>query len=234
MSSHRKKHNDRTMLYIVIGVIVLVLFMGVFGLNSLIGSSVLINNLFVSDEGAQDTGTGEDFFGTLSVDTPPLATNSARLIMTGTVTGFDTVEFYINEQKVDDARVEKDGTFLERIGDLSSGDNEIYVKATTKRSSKTKSSEIFDVSYQNQKPTLEVQEPQPDSTTNESEITVKGTTNASEAKINNGPVIVDAQGQFERSIRLQEGDNTITIYVEDDAGNTEQAQINVKYEKDED
>lgn len=232
MISRKKQHNEKTMLYIGIGIVILIIFLAVFGLNSLIGSSLFISNLISGKETAE-TESGENFFGTLHVDTPPLATNSAQIIFTGTVTGFDHVAFYINNEQVEKTPIGSSNSFSQQIGNLTPGDNEIYAQATTSGSDKTKKSEIFTVSYSNEKPTLTITEPSPDSTTHSQEIYVKGTTTGSEAKINGYPVIVDAQGQFETSVRLQEGDNTITVYVENDAGNSEQTEFIVRYEKEE-
>lgn len=61
MSSHRKLHNDRAIIYITIGIIILVIFLGLFGLNALIGSSLLINNLTNSKE-IVEQNTENDFF----------------------------------------------------------------------------------------------------------------------------------------------------------------------------
>jgi len=62
---------------------------------------------------------------------------------------------------------------------------------------------------------------------------VKGTTDKETfVKINENPVIVDALGNFEKTITLQnEGENTIQITAQDIAGNLENKEIKVFYQK---
>ena len=46
------------------------------------------------------------------------------------------------------------------------------------------------------------------------------------------PVVVDANGNFEISVRLKDGDNQITAKAQDIAGNEEIKTIKVTYQKD--
>ena len=66
------------------------------------------------------------------------------------------------------------------------------------------------------------------------ELSVEGKTDVGvTVRINNQPVVVDVQGNFKKSIRLKEGENTLEVIAEDDAGNQEKKEIKVKYQKDE-
>ena len=77
------------------------------------------------------------------------------------------------------------------------------------------------------------QEPSDNSTTNTQEIKVKEIPIKKHIFISNDlPVIVDANGGFETSIRLKDGDNQITATAQDMAGNIETKTIKVTYQKD--
>ena len=52
-------------------------------------------------------------------------------------------------------------------------------------------------------------------------------------KINDFPIVVDANGNWETNIKLKDGDNLITIIASDLAGNTESKIITVNYQKEE-
>jgi hypothetical protein len=175
----------------------------------------------------------ENFFGTLDVDEMPSATNSAEFLVTGTVTNFDKVEFFVNDKKVQSGLVDSKDAFSKIVGSLEKGKNEVYVKALTSDSKHTKVSETFTIYYKNEKPLLEITEPGDNSRTNRPEIKIAGKTDKGVAvHINQSPVVVNSEGVFQQTVRLNEGENKITIDVEDDAGNTDQKILTVTYQKD--
>ena len=72
-------------------------------------------------------------------------------------------------------------------------------------------------------PTLNVTSPTENFITNQSQITVEGTTNdvtssAVTVTINDEPVTVQSNGSFSKQIHLSEGENTITVIATDGAG----------------
>jgi len=70
-------------------------------------------------------------------------------------------------------------------------------------------------------------------TTNNQEIKVKGNTDKETyIHINDIPVVVDANGAFETSVRLKDGDNQINATAVDIAGNIETKTLKVIYQKD--
>ena len=52
-------------------------------------------------------------------------------------------------------------------------------------------------------------------------------------KINDFPVVVNANGDWETSIKLNEGNNSIIIIASDLAGNTETKTLTINYQKEE-
>lgn len=231
-TSHRERHMQKTMVYIWVALGVLVVFLMLFGLNFAIRSSLLFSN--INDEEANAINQDDDnFFGSLFFNDPESATNSASLMLSGSVTNYDTVTLYINNVKAAEVKPDDDGYFEEEVGDLTPGDNEIYARASVKGKKHVEKSEVHMVSYLNQKPTLEVSEPAPNSRTNNQEVMVKGSTTGKTVRINNSPVVTNAEGGFQKSVRLKEGENIITVTTADEAGNEEKIQMKVTYEKDE-
>ena len=80
---------------------------------------------------------------------------------------------------------------------------------------------------------MEITEPSDNFSTSNQEIKIKGSTDKETyVHINDLPVVVDANGNFETSIRLKDGDNQITATAQDIAGNTETKTLKVTYQKD--
>lgn len=232
LEEHRKRqYRNKVFLFIaVIAVLLFVMFQ--FGIKTLISATLFINNFGGGQKDTNTTNSQDDFFGTFELYEPPVATNSSQIEVSGTVSSYDALEFYINDEKVLDKRLTSE-SFVETIGDLKDGDNKIYVKALAKKEKKEQKSTVYTVKYKKDKPKLDVSEPQNNTKTDKVDIIIAGTTDIDVTiRINESPVVVDAQGNFRTSVRLKEGDNKVTITALDEAGNTEMKEINVKYEKD--
>ena len=203
------------------------------GFSALINSSLFIGNLF-SNKSDQNTETKDNFFGTLHIDSIPTATNSARFVVSGSASNFKTIEYYINDEKVESHSIADAPSFTDEIGNLKKGINNVYIKAVAEDVKKEKKSDDYNVLYSDEKPKLEISDPQDNSKTSKSEITIVGTTDKEiTIKANQLPVIVDASGKFQTTVRLKEGENKIEITAVDDAGNSEKKTLTVTYQKDE-
>ncbi len=203
------------------------------GFRLLINASLLIGNI-TSKKTVQQINKKDVFFGSLSVDSIPSATNSARIIVSGTVTNYDSIEFYINGEKVEAQEFPSSESFSEEIGTLKTGDNEVYLKAITKQNKQEKNSEKYTVTYKSDKPKLEIKEPVDNAKTKSTEIKVSGSTNKEVyIKVNELPIVVTADGSFQTNVQLAEGENKITVVAEDNAGNTETKTLTVTREKNE-
>ena len=142
------------------------------------------------------------------------------------------MDFYLNGKKVKEVESSSD-TFSEEIGDLEKGDNNFYIQAKSKDSKIEKKTITYQVFYKNEKPKLDISEPSDNSTTNNQEIKVKGSTNKETyVRVNDLPMVVDAGGGFETTVRLKEGDNQIVITAADIAGNMETKSLKITYQKD--
>ena len=232
LEQHQKKQLNNTIffsLFILIAVIVLIFTVG---LKILLNTSAFVARV---TEKKSDTALkkNQNLIEDIDIDSIPVATNSARIFVGGSVVNFDQVEFYLNGDLVKEITLLTSDNFNEEIGDLNKGENEIYVIGKTKESGEEKKSKIFTVLFKGEKPKLEVKEPQDNLKTNSSEIKVLGQTDKETyIKVNELPVVVDAQGLFQTLVRLKEGENKIIILAQDVAGNSEEKTLTVTYEKD--
>lgn len=229
-TQQQKQFKKQFLVYTVLFFVIIILFF-TFGLRILVNGTVYLTNMLYNQ---QDTKTGDDrFFGQLEVDSIPEATNSAQIRVAGFVSEYKRLDFYLNENKVEEKQVGNDQSFEVTINDLNPGQNELYIKAFADNNKQAKS-EVFTILYKTEKPKLEVSEPKDGDKTNKEEITIAGSTNIDGyIRVNNQPVVVDAQGGFRTTIRLREGENKLEIISSDAAGNEEKQTLTITYEKEE-
>ena len=229
--TRNRRSSQNIFVYIIIFILI-IYFTFTFGLKLVINSTIFISNLFSSKN--NDTNNQEqEVYGHLSVDNIPNATNSAEFEISGSVLNFDLLTFYINDQKTDEINVDSKDSYTTTIGDLDEGDNTLFLIAKTKDNKYRKKSDTFTIIYKKTKPLLEISEPTDKAKVNNSSITIKGKTDKETyIKINDMPVVVNANGSFEYSVNLKDGDNEFKIIATDIASNTEEKTITVNYNKD--
>ena len=199
----------------------------------LLNTSIFVADIFNKNEVTPLT-KNEDVYGAVNIDNIPSATNSAKIVVSGSLINYTFLKFYINDEKVKEKEIKSSDSFSEEIGDLVKGNNEVYVKAFTKDKKNSKKTEVFQVFYNNEKPKLEVSEPADNSKTSKSDILIKGITDKEVfIKINDFPVVVNANGDWQTTIKLKEGDNSIVIFASDLSGNTESKTLTINYQKEE-
>lgn len=234
--SRLQAHEQKKFITRVIGLVIILCLVLYFifsvGIRLLLNASVFVANLTAKKTTSQLT-KADDSYGSVDIDSIPTATNSSQIIVSGSVTNLHNLEFYLNGEKVKEITLNSSDSFAEKIGDLQDGQNIVYIKGTFADSTKKKQSREYTVMYKAKAPKLEITDPSDNSTTSKSEITIKGSTDKETfVKINELPVVVDAQGNFQSSAQLKEGSNSFTIIALDIAGNTETKTISVTYKKD--
>lgn len=232
LESHQQKQFRKQLIFYSAIFFGIILFMYFFGIKLLLSSSFFFTKLIGGGNDTPDTSNTDMFLGRLDIDTIPVATNSAQFFVSGSATDYDTVVFYINGKEVKKISLKSD-SFNEQIGDLKKDDNIVYISAENKTKKKKTKSQDYIVRYKNDKPKLEVSEPQDNSTTDNYEIKVAGKTDRDNTvRANGSPLVVNADGSFNTLVRLKEGENKIEITVQDDAGNEEKKILTVTYSKD--
>lgn len=235
LQSHKQKQFVRNILVYTILFFILLYILFTFGFKFLINTSLFISRLSQSNSSSvSNLEKTEPFFGNLDVDSIPTATNSAKIMISGSVLNFDSLDFYINNEKVSSFSLSNSDSFVQEIGGLKSGDNEVYIMAKSKKNKNEKKSPVYKIIYKNDKPKLDISTPNDKQKTSSPDLKISGITDAEVfIKVNNMPAVVDSQGNFQYSLKLQNGENKIEISAQDIAGNTETRMLTVTYEKDE-
>ncbi|PIZ63930.1 hypothetical protein COY16_00580 [Candidatus Roizmanbacteria bacterium CG_4_10_14_0_2_um_filter_39_13] len=216
------------MTVLLISIIILI------GFDSIINSALLFTNLFRSDTKINNVETEEVFYGSVSIDTPSVATNSASIIVSGQATGFDSVDYYLNNVKSESSSLDKSTVFSSEIGKLKIGENILYAVARTKDGNNSKKTEKFTVIYKRDAPSLQIDKPKNEEIVHSQEVEISGTTDRNTTiHLNNAPIVVDLKGDFVTSTKLKEGDNTLNFKATDVAGNTSEKSIHIVYQSEE-
>ncbi|OGK18713.1 hypothetical protein A2866_03780 [Candidatus Roizmanbacteria bacterium RIFCSPHIGHO2_01_FULL_39_8] len=233
LDRYQKKQQKRQIFFAVGVLIVVVILLFSYGIPLILNTSLFIAHLTEPKVTPSELEKNENFFGNVDISSIPSATNSAKIEVGGSAVNFTDLEFYLNDDLAKEVNLSTSGNFIEEIENLKEGLNTLYVIAKAKHSSEEKKTEEFEIYYKNTKPKLDIKNPQDGSKTNQTEVSVSGSTDKETyIKVNGLPVVVDAQGNFQTSIRLKEGENQIQISAQDVAGNTEEKMLKVIYEKD--
>lgn len=164
---------------------------------------------------------------------PYEATNTASISVKGYAAALSDVEIYIDEELKTTVKAKDDGSFSTDSILLNLGTNNISGKTIDEKGNKSLSSKPIRITYENEKPTLELREPQDSTTTKEKKVTVSGSTDANKGMTvtaNGIRLIVDSAGQFSQVIEINEGDNDIIVIATDTARNTTQVTRRVTVE----
>ncbi|MFZ1549479.1 hypothetical protein IPH70_02720 [Candidatus Roizmanbacteria bacterium] len=227
-----KRSKQQTIVLVVIGVVA-GWFVLTSGFSFLINSSVYVGNLFGGGKSEYDFGTAPKFYS-VQFDEIPAATNSAGLTVSGVADNLDEIKFYLNGKLTKKIRVDSDGKFSTILSNYDQGNNSLYAIGANNKTSETKKTDTVSFLYITTKPIIEISEPTDGSKTPRDEIKVSGKTNSGEdvtVRIQGLLSTVDSNGNFQSFVRLKEGENKIKITVNDTAGNSEEKEITVSYEK---
>ena len=232
LAEHQKKQFRINIIFVILILLTVIVLIFTIGLKILLNTSVFVARLS-EKKTTLPLNKNQNFIGDADIDSIPIATNSSRIIVGGSVINFNQVEFYLNNDLVKEISLLASDNFNEEIGDLKSGENEVFVIGKSKDQNEEKKSKAFTVFYKSEKPRLEISEPQDGAKTNKQELKITGTTDKETyIKINDLPVVVDAQGIFHTMLKLKDGENKIFIKAQDVAGNIEEKTLTVVYEKD--
>ncbi len=233
LERRQKKQFIVTIFLALTAIAVIFVLLFTFGLRLLLMTSALISSLSHRENSVPSLKKNNNFIGDVDIDDIAVATNSAKIMVGGSVVNFNSVEFYLNGSLVKKTALVSSDNFLEEIEPLVKGENEVFVIAKSADQDEEKKSSTFTVIYKDEKPKLEVNIPDEGLKTNEEELSISGSTDKETyIKVNDLPVVVDAQGNFHTALRLKDGDNLIKIIAWDFAGNSEEKNLTVSYQKD--
>lgn len=226
LRNHQIQQSIKNSLIGILGIILIIVALFLFGPQMLIDFSLLISKR--NNGSVQKTTKDVAYVAPPILNPQPSATNSATIIITGSVTTGKKVKLFVNGQS-DTTDVKNDGSFSFQSVKLDKGKNEIKAKAVTDSGKESEYSSSITISYLDKAPSLEITSPHDGDTIDHSPITVTGKTGANvHVTINDFWAISKDDGTFSYRLNLQDGDNHIKIVATDDAGNTAEKEITVK------
>lgn len=166
---------------------------------------------------------------------PYEATNTASIFIHGYASPETSVEIYLNDELASTAKSSSDGSFISNQVSLDLGKNSISGKTIDAQGNKSYGSKPIIISYSNEKPILELNNPADNQTITggDKKITVSGKTNDDQeitVLINGNRTIVSSDGSFTKAVEINEGDNNISVTATDKAGNTTEIKRKVVYQ----
>jgi hypothetical protein len=231
LEKHLEKESRKRLIFLIFFIVIAAYLFFYFGLPIIINTSVFISKITKKPTPSLSNDQNNNF-ALLTIDEIPTATNSSKIKITGTTFNLDRVAIYLNGKKVAQKNVSGNLDINYEIKDLIEGDNEIYLVGYNKKDEVIKKTRTFSVLYKNTKPKLEITTPKDNETVSTQNLVIKGSTDKETViQINETPVVVDALGNFEGEINLNEGENKIKITATDIAANQEEKTITVIYQK---
>lgn len=229
----RKK---RKIIFILIITLIIIFYLFLnYGISLLINSVLFFRNFQETKNNSlinKNLPNKNDLY-LLDIEDIPIATNSSKIVIKGSTFNLAQLIFYLNKKKVAEKNLMTDESFIQIIDNLiEETNNEILIKALNKENKIVKESKKYLVYYKKNKPKLEISQPEDNKKIDQSSVIIKGKTDKETIiKINDYPVVVDALGEFEHEVNLNEGENKIKIQATDIAGNQEEKTLTVIYEK---
>ncbi len=224
----RKKHN-------IFGTVILIIVILFIAFNWILPN--LINGLGFINKTIKPVSNKNESTGENPTLAPPVllipyeATNSAEINISGYSQANSTVKIYLDDNLITETKPKDDGSFTTLGIPLNLGTNNIYGKTTDERGQDSFSSKIIRLIFDNEKPFLDVFQPQDNLTSHDKNIKVTGKTEqGSVLYVNNNRTIISEDGSFQTLIGLNEGDNIIVIKTHDKAGNLTEIQRKVTYQ----
>jgi len=172
------------------------------------------------------------------------ATNTAQINIKGYGTSNSKVALFLDDAKIDTQEVSSDGSFEIKNVQLVLGTNNIFGKSIDENDKESLPSKLIKIIYDNEKPILNISEPEDGKTIqgDDKKVKISGNTEAgarvfitqsvtgSEATINDSQIIVDKDGKFSSEQTVNEGENNFNIKALDQASNLTEISRKVIYQ----
>lgn len=204
--------------------------MAVWGLPFLIGGLSVFNKFkpsAVKQESVEDLAIAPPV-----LNIPFEATNTATLQISGYSTPNSEVEIYFDDEVKEKVETNSGGNFNTGPLELSLGTNNIYGKTINEKGIKSLPSKTIKLIFNNEKPKLEISEPQDNAQIKggDKKIRVSGNTDPNNTiSINGSNTIVSSEGKFSAEVNINEGDNVIQISTTNQVGNSNQIERKINY-----
>lgn len=220
---------QKRLLVAILGSIVLLLFLGFFGLKILVGFSLFIDRMHGSAPVEQNQ---EQLLLAPVLDPLPEATPSSTITVTGSATPNATLTLFVNDQEYTQTTVTDEGTFKIEDIDVSADSLSIYAILSDENGNTSIPSNTIHTQIDKKGPILEVTKPENHASVNDGthRVLVEGQTDDdARVTINNRIVVVRSDGTFSYNMSIADGENTLTIIARDAAGNETKEERIVTY-----
>ena len=163
---------------------------------------------------------------------PYEATNSSTIDIPGFTSNNSKVKIFIDDSLESEVQAGEDGSFTAKNVNLNLGTNNIYGKSVDERNQESLPSKTIRLVFDNEKPPLEVTEPEDGKTySGERKIKVAGKTEAgARVLINDTQAIVSSDGSFSSIVSLNDGENIILVKSIDKASNISEVEKKVSFQ----
>lgn len=231
-SIKRLERKNKRNLFVSIALIFLVGYLFLtWGLPAFVSSLTFLNK-YKSSGNSSKPASEDPAIAPPVLNIPYEATNSATIKISGYASTESQIEIYVDGELKDTSSAREDGSFISGDIPLSLGTNNIYGKTINRDNKKSLASKTIKLIYSNEKPQLEITEPQDNFQVKggDKKVKVAGKTDPNNTVSINGILtIVNNQGNFSTDVSLNDGDNTITITSTNSVGNSTTITKKVNY-----
>ncbi|HAI62688.1 MAG: hypothetical protein UU64_C0002G0007 [candidate division WWE3 bacterium GW2011_GWF2_41_45] len=164
----------------------------------------------------------------------PASTKDTKINLAGYANEGETIKLFVNGPEVAQTTTGADGIFNFISIELIKGRNTIFAKAINAKNEESGAGETFTILLDTEQPKIEITFPKDESTVRnlDKRITITGTINEKATlKINGRMVIQKPDLSFEYTLGVKSGDVEIKVEATDEAGNTNEETITVKYQE---
>jgi hypothetical protein len=228
LSRRLERKSKKNLFLTVIGIIIIFYVLLRFGIFLLANFSLYISQIGNKNESSKNNQSS--YVSPPVLNALPEATNSARIVISGSALKGEEVLLYVNDEEVDNQLVNDKGEFS-FIQILDKGANEIKTKAKI-GNKESDFSDIFNVTYQDSAPQLSIDSPSDGASFGKGDgnVTVSGKTDPNaDVTINGFWAVTDENGQYSYTLNLKNGENQIIVTSTDKAGNKTEKSIKVNY-----
>lgn len=224
--------SEKKLIYAVILGITAVFLLFFYGVPALINMSVFISGLNHKNAPAQAQNPNSVVLFPPTLQPLPEATNSATIDVSGIADKNEKITLFRADQQLDTQDTKDNGRFLFPNVNLNPGQNYFTAAAQDAKGNKSSNSSSVSIFYKNTPPKLEINSPQDNASiiSDNKFVVVSGKTDPqSTISVNDHIAVVNPDGSFSYQQSLNDGDNTLKITAQDNAGNQTSTEIHVKY-----
>jgi hypothetical protein len=227
LSRRMEDKTKKNFIFSVLGIILIILLVLKFGIPLLVNLSIFLSG---SQNKEETKIQNTSFIAPPVLDSFPIATASADIIVSGIASKKQTVNLYINGELVNTVNADDKGMF-DFKETIKPGENTI--KATVVTNNKESDfSNIITTTFKSAAPSLNINSPSDNQSFSKDQnvIEVKGITDPDvKVTVNGYWAITDNNGNYTYNLHLQSGENRIKVVATDIAGNNKESEIKVTY-----